>query len=73
MTRITQESLRAILGEVDDRTLAAIQATGASLKDVEDAKAIADGRSDIVGSGEQALPGQVRQILTILETPPDGV
>jgi hypothetical protein len=36
------------------------------LKDVEEAKAIRDGRSDIVGSGEQVIPGPVKEVLTIL-------
>ncbi|MDQ2090140.1 hypothetical protein [Marimonas arenosa] len=71
MTHITQESLRAILGEVDAKIIAAVQATGASMKDVEEAKAIADGRSDIVGSGEQALSGPLKQVLTILGGAPD--
>jgi hypothetical protein len=71
MTQLTQESLRAVLGEVDAQVLMAVQATGASLKDVEEAKAIADGRSDIVGSGEQVLSGPVKQVLTILASTPD--
>lgn len=72
MSQIPQESLHAILGQVDAQTIAAVQASGASLKDVEDAKAIADGRSDIVGSGEQDLPGPVKQVLTILRNSPDA-
>jgi len=31
-----------------------------------DAKALADGKSDIVGQGEQAIPGPVEEVLTIL-------
>jgi hypothetical protein len=66
MTQMTEENLKAILGEVDAQTLLAIQATGASLRNVEEAKAIADQRSDIIGSGEQVLPGPVTQVLNIL-------
>lgn len=66
MSATTRESLREILGQVDDNTLAAIQASGASLQDVIDAKALVDGKSDIVGQGEQAIPGPVKQVLTIL-------
>lgn len=66
MSQITRESLEKILGQVDDNSIAAIQATGASLKDVVDAKALADGKSDIVGQGEQVIPGPVKEVLTIL-------
>jgi hypothetical protein len=48
--------------------IAAVQATGASLKDIEEAKAIAEGQSDIVGTGEQALAGPMSQVLTILRS-----
>lgn len=66
MSQTTRESLEQILGQVDDNSIAAIQATGASLKDVVDAKALADGKSDIVGQGEQVIPGPVKEVLTIL-------
>jgi hypothetical protein len=66
MSRITRKSLEEILGPLDQKTCADIQTTGATLKDVEEAKAILDGRSDITGSGEQVIPGPVREVLTIL-------
>ncbi|WP_456387538.1 hypothetical protein [Profundibacter sp.] len=66
MSQITRENLQHILGELDNNTCAAIQATGASIKDVTEAKAIADGKSDIVGQGEQAISGPVKEVLTIL-------
>lgn len=66
MARITEENLKTILGDVDAEVLAAVQSTGASLKDIQEAKAIADGHSDIVGSGEQVLSGPVKQVLNIL-------
>ena len=66
MSVTTSATLKAILGEVDDNTLAAIQATGASAQDVTEAKAILDGESDIVGQGEQAISGPVKQVLTVL-------
>ena len=71
MTQITPESLRAILGDVDTEMIGAVQATGASLRDVEDAKAIAGGQSDIVGSGEQVVTGPMSQVLTLLRSIPD--
>lgn len=66
MSQTTRENLQHILGELDDNTCAAIQATGADIKDVTEAKAIADGKSDIVGQGEQAIPGPVKEVLIIL-------
>ena len=66
MSATTRESLKEILSDVDDNTLAAIQASGASLKDVMDAKALAEGKSDIIGQGEQVIAGPVKQVLMIL-------
>jgi hypothetical protein len=66
MNSLSSEALRKILGDIDDNTLTAIQESGAKLQDVIDAKALADGKSDIVGQGEQVIPGQVKQVLTIL-------
>ena len=67
MSSITRENLVQILGQLDENTFAAILASGASIKDVVDAKALADGKSDIVGQGEHAIPGPVKQVLTILQ------
>jgi len=66
MSQATRKNLEQILGHLNDNSYAAIQATGASLKDIIDAKAIADGKSDIVGQGEQVIPGPVKEVLTIL-------
>lgn len=66
MSQVTHENLEKILGRLDGNRFAAIQATGASMKDIMDAKAIADGESDIVGQGEQTIPGPVKEVLTIL-------
>jgi hypothetical protein len=72
MSAITRNSLEEILGPLDQKTCADIQAIGPTLKDVEEAKAIFDGRSDIVGSGEQVIPGPVKEVLTILRGRPAG-
>ena len=66
MSQATRKNLEQILGRLDDKTCFAVQATGASLKDITEAKAIADGKSDIVGQGEQAIPGAMKEVLTIL-------
>lgn len=66
MNEITDTALEQIVGKRDQNTYAAIRATGASLKDVIEAKAIVDGKSDTVGQGEQAIPGPVKDVMTIL-------
>jgi len=66
MAQITREALEAILGPLDGNKLAAIRATGANIKDITDAKALAEGKSDIVGQGEQPLAGAAMEVLTIL-------
>ncbi len=66
MSQVTRKNLEQIIGNLDDNSYAAIQVTGASLKDIMDAKALADGKSDIVGQGEQVIPGPVKEVLTIL-------
>jgi len=66
MISMTPDNLKEILGDLDEGTLAAIQASSANLQEVIDAKAIADGKSDIVGQGEQPISGPVKQVLTIL-------
>ncbi len=72
MVRITRAEVEHILGPVDDNGLAAIQATGASLKDIAEAQAIFTGQSDIVGQGEQVIAGPVREVLTILRGTASG-
>ncbi len=66
MSQITHERLQQIVGDIDDNKLAAIQASGAKLEDVIEAKALADGKSDVVGQGEQALRGPVKEVFIIL-------
>ena len=67
MSQITRAQAEQILGSIDDNTLSAIRATGANLDEISEAKAIADGKSDIVGQGEQPIPGPVKEVLTILQ------
>ena len=60
------EQLKQIVGSIGDQKLAAILASGARIEDVVEAKALADGKSDIVGQGEQVIRGPVNEVLTIL-------
>lgn len=66
MVKPTRKSLEHILGPLDDNTLFAILATGANLDEVTEAKAILEGKSDIAGQGERAIPGPIKELLTIL-------
>lgn len=63
---MTLEQLKQIVGSIGEQKLAAILASGARIEDVIEAKALADGKSDIVGQGEQVIRGPVREVLTIL-------
>ena len=62
----TLQNIYHVLGPLKLKQLHAIQNSGASLKDIREAKAIADETDDIVRTGERSLPGPVQQILTIL-------
>jgi len=63
---MTTEQLKQILGHIDEQKLAAILASGARIEDVVEAKALADGKSDVVGQGEQVIRGPVKEVLIIL-------
>ena len=63
---MTGEQLKQIVGPIDEQKLAAILASGARIEDVVEAKALADGKSDVVGQGEQVIRGPVKEVLTIL-------
>jgi len=66
MNRMTGEQLQQIVGPIDEQKLAAILASGARIEDVVEAKALADGKSDVVGQGEQVIRGPVKEVLIIL-------
>ncbi len=63
---MTREQLQQIVGPIDEQKLAAILASGARIEDVVEAKALADGKSDVVGQGEQVIRGPVKEVLIIL-------
>ena len=60
------EQLQQIVGDIGEQQLAAILATGAKVEDIVEAKALADGKSDVVGQGEQVIRGPVKEVLIIL-------
>lgn len=63
---MTAEQLKQIVGHIGEQQLAAILASGARVEDVIEAKALADGKSDMVGQGEQVIRGPVKEVLIIL-------
>ncbi|NNJ77442.1 MAG: hypothetical protein HKP56_20040 [Anderseniella sp.] len=63
---MTGEQLKQIVGSIDEQKLAAILASGARIEDVVEAKALANGKSDVVGQGEQVIRGPVKEVLIIL-------
>lgn len=66
MSNVTRQGVEDILGALSDDVFTAIEATGASLAQVAEAGSLADGTDDIVGTGESALAGPVREVLIIL-------
>ena len=67
MSQLTRRNLEQLLGPLDPNIVVALQATGANLKDIAQADALAEHRSDIVGQGEQDIPEPVAQALLILQ------
>lgn len=63
---MTAEQLKQIVGSIDEQKLAAILASRARIEDIVEAKALADGKSDVVGQGEQVIRGPVKEVLIIL-------
>lgn len=66
MSNVTRQGVEDILGALNDDIFSAIEATGASLSEVAEAKSLVVGTNDIVGTGESALAGPVMQVLIIL-------
>ena len=66
MSQPSPRGLEHILDPLDENTIQALKATGANLRDVTEAEALADRKSDLAGLGEQIIPGPVKQALVIL-------
>lgn len=67
MSQLTRRHLEQFLGPLDPNTIEAQQATGANLKYIAQADALAKRESDIVGQGEQDIPEPVVQAVLILQ------
>ncbi len=63
--------MRAIVGELSDARVAAIQKTGASIEELEEAAALAAGESDVVGQEGHRASRVVAELYDILMPEPD--
>lgn len=66
VTKLDHGRIVAVVGPMDDAKIAAIEATGASLEQLEEAVAWAAGESDVMGAGRLPLTGVVAEIYDIL-------
>jgi hypothetical protein len=63
---LTHEEVTRICGDLEERKVAAILATGASLAELEEAIAWATGESDVMGEARLPVAGTVAQLYDIL-------
>ena len=66
--KLTPQDVRYIVCHLDDAKVAAILATGASARQLEEAKAWAAGESDVMGELERPLDVVVGRLYDILTT-----
>jgi hypothetical protein len=69
--RITHADIARLLGDIDEAKAAAIAATGASLEELEEAFAYAQGEDDVMGEARKPLTGRAAEIYEILTTGPN--
>jgi hypothetical protein len=68
---LTPDSVRAIVGELNDARMAAILKTGASVEELEEAAALGAGESDVVGQEGHKTSRIVAELYEILMPEPD--
>ncbi len=69
--KLDHDRIVAVVGQVDDAKIAAIEATGASLEQLEEAVAWTVGESDVMGESRLPLSGVVAEIYDILTADED--
>lgn len=69
MSRPTLQTIHGVLGPLKLKQFRAIRNCGASLQDIQHAKAIADSRNGVLKTKEETLAAPVHQVLTILSEP----
>jgi hypothetical protein len=65
---LTPQDIKDIVGDLDDARIAAILATDATVKELEEAAAWVSGESDVMGDLERPLEGVVARLYDILMT-----
>jgi len=68
MNQLTRRNLEQFLETLDENTVQALQATGGNREDIAQASAVAEHRSDVMGSGGQDNPERVGQSLVVLRS-----
>ncbi len=69
--RLTHDQILRIAGEISDAKVAAIEAMGATLEELEEAVAWAVGESDIMGDQRRPLAGRIDALYDILTADED--
>ncbi len=69
--RLTHDQILRIAGEISDAKVAAIEAMGATLEELEEAVAWAVGESDIMGDQRRPLAGRIDTLYDILTADED--
>ena len=72
MNRITREDVITAIGPVDDVTIAQIIGTGATVKELAEAKAWIANDEPLINAGKPLATGRVRELIDLLsEIEPD--
>ena len=69
--RLTHDQILRIAGEISDAKVAAIEAMGATLEELEEAVAWAVGESDVMGDQRRPLAGRISDLYDILTADED--
>jgi hypothetical protein len=64
--RLTHDDVTRLCGDIEERKVAAILATGASLAELEEALAWVAGESDVMGEARLPVAGTVAELYDIL-------
>ena len=66
MGNVTEDQVRQIALSLGESQISAILATGATVENIQEAVTLAEGKGEIIGTGESTIRGQVMEVLTIL-------
>lgn len=66
VSHLSREEILEVTGMIEDAKLAAIEASGASMEELEEAAAWASGESDVMGNARHPLSSMVARLYNIL-------